>query len=402
MIESDILNWQKMFVEQTTRMNEEGERQAKSATPYPRPQKDAYKAINRYEQQSAKIAISSSQAEFELRQNFISNKEHFCSKKLEDLVPIKLKEMHVNKIHTGRFLLCRVIRDPFYITGTLVLIQDSDNQVENLSLYNFSSSYKIDAKLLLPNNSIIIIKEPFLKNMLSSPTDFHIRVESPTDLIILSNLDKDDKNAQYFLDKWTDIKDSDRSLSFDELNKKGNVFFVGKNYHSAIRYYTKALNLAREDKTVNNSDVKKTLNNRAAALLKLDKYFQAYQDTVKSTQIENVNDTRDVANNEKAFYRMGKAAYSMRQFDVALEAFEKCLALNVKNKDAGEEVIRSKKRLAERSTGKYDMKSVIEHALVQKQPRLDLADFVSDDIEIRNVNNNPNYKGLYVTILFFI
>jgi hypothetical protein len=40
--------------------------------------------------------------------------------------------------------------------------------------------------------------------------------------------------------------------------------------------------------------------------------------------------------------------------------------------------------------------------LVQKQPRLDLADFVSDDIEIRNVNNNPNYKGLYVTILFFI
>jgi tetratricopeptide (TPR) repeat protein len=317
-------------------------------------------------------------------------------------VPIKLKEMHVNKIHTGRFLLCRVIRDPFYITGTLVLIQDTDNQVENLSLYNFSKSYMVDPKLLLPNNSILIIKEPFLKNMISSPTDFHIRVESPTDLIILSDLDKDDKYSQYFLDKWTDIKDPDRSLSFDELNKKGNGFFVGQNYHSAIRYYTKALNLAKDDKAVKNSDVKKTLNNRSAALLKLDKYYQAYQDTVKSTQIENVNDSSDLVNDEKAFFRMGKAAYSMRQFDVALEAFEKCLALNLKNKDAKEEMIRTKKRLFERSTGKYDMKLVIEQALVQKQPRLDLADFVSDDIEIRNVNNDPNYKGECISLLYFL
>jgi tetratricopeptide (TPR) repeat protein len=90
---------------------------------------------------------------------------------------------------------------------------------------------------------------------------------------------------------------------------------------------------------------------------------------------------------------MGKAAFNMRQFDLALEAFEKCLALNFKNKEANEEILRTKKRLVESSTGKYDMKSVIEHALVHKQPRLDLADYVSNNIEIRIINNDSNYKG---------
>jgi tetratricopeptide (TPR) repeat protein len=236
--------------------------------------------------------------------------------------------------------------------------------------------------------------------MLSSPANFYIRVESPSDLIILSDLDKDEKYAQY-LNKWTDISDPDRSLSFDELNKKGNRYFAGQVYHSAIRYYTKALNRAKEDTTVKTSDVKKTLNNRAAAFLKLGKFNRAYQDTIKSSQIENSNDTSDSVNNEKAFFRMGKAAYNMRQFNLALEAFEKCLALNFKNKEANEEIIRTKKRLAESSTGKYDMKSIIEQALVQKQPRLDLADYVSDDIEVRNINNDPNYKGVFFIKIYF-
>jgi tetratricopeptide (TPR) repeat protein len=373
---------------------EEAARLGKDAKPYPRTKKYAYKAICRHEQMLAQTASITRQAGYCARYNYISNKEHFCSKKLEELTPIKLKEMHVNKIHTGRFLLCRVTHDVFYVSGTMVMIEDTDNQVENLSLYNFSSDYLVDPKQLLPKDSILIVKEPYLKNMLSSPTDFHIRVESPTDLIILSDLDKDEKYAQY-LNKWKDISDPDQSLSFDELNKKGNGFFAGQVFHSAIRCYTKALNLAKENKTVKPSDLKKTLNNRAAAFLKLDKFNRAYQDAVKSSQIENANDASDAVNNEKAFYRMGKAAYNMRQFDLALEAFEKCLKHNPECKEAQDELARTKARLVESSTGKYDMKSIIEQALVQKQPRLDLADYVSDDIEIRNINNDPNYKGLH-------
>jgi tetratricopeptide (TPR) repeat protein len=385
------------------RQYEEADRQAKNAKPYPRPKKDAYKAISGHEQMIIqtkdynKNKNNKNESGYRnVRFNFISNKEHFSSKKLEDLTPIKLKEMQVNKIHAGRFLLCRTIHDAFYVTGTIVLVQDSDGEVEHLSLYNFSNSYLIDAKILLPRDSILIVKEPYMKNMLSSPKDFHIRVESPTDLIILSDLDKDEKYAQYFLPKWT--KNLERSLSFDAFNRKGNEFFVGKDYHSAIRYYTKALNLAKEDTTAKTSDVKKTLTNRAAAFLKLDKFYRAYLDTVKSSQIDDANDSGDAVNNEKTFYRMGKAAYSMRQFDVALEAFEKCLKHNPQSREAKEEIARTKARLYESSTGKYDMKSIVQQALVQKKPRLDLADYVSDDIEIRNINNDSNYKGMYYSI----
>ena len=60
--------------------------------------------------------------------------------------------------------------------------------------------------------------------------------------------------------------------------------------------------------------------NRAQVNLKLNKYYNAYNDAEKSIQFS----TR---NKDKAYFRMGKAAYSMRQFEKSFENFKKCLEI---------------------------------------------------------------------------
>jgi hypothetical protein len=72
------------------------------------------------------------------------------------------------------------------------------------------------------------------------------------------------------------------------------------------------LNVTLQVSGVKASEVKKTLGNRAAANLRLEKFYQAYQDGLKSAQIENYDIKTDSVSNLKAFFRMGKAAYGMR------------------------------------------------------------------------------------------
>jgi tetratricopeptide (TPR) repeat protein len=392
---SESSNEMKRMTDILVKRYEVAENFSKTAKQYPRPRKDKLNATTRYEfmMYESNNVKPSNKDQLKTRFNFITTHEHFCSKKLENLEPITLQEMQVNKIHTGRFLLCRTVQDPFYVTSMMSLVEDSNDEMENLSLYNFNNYYELDPKLILPKGSILIIKEPYLKSMLSSQEDYHIRVESPSDIIIISDLDYEEKYSKYLLDKWTSNA-SESEFTFDELNKKGNRLFVEQNYHQAIRYYTKALNLAaKKALDVKNSDLKKTLNNRAAAYLKLEKFNHAYLDTVRSSEIESAADDSDLVYNEKAYFRMGKAAYSMRQFETALNAFEKCLGMNFKNKEANDGMQKTKQRLSETLTGKYDVKSVIEQAFVQKQPLLDVADYISPDIEVVNLNNDTNYKG---------
>lgn len=104
-------------------------------------------------------------------------------------------------------------------------------------------------------------------------------------------------------------------------------------------------------------------------------FHEAYLDAQESTRIEP---------NEKAYYRLGKAAYSMRLFSEAADYFRKCLEINAKNKKANDELKRTNERIKESQTGKYDMKRLTEETKAGKL-RLDVADFMSKLIKIDEV-----------------
>ena len=106
-------------------------------------------------------------------------------------------------------------------------------------------------------------------------------------------------------------------------------------------------------------------------------FNEAFQDAQKSAQIEP---------SEKAYFRMGRACYEMRQYKDAVVYFQKCLQLNSANHRAQKQLKRSEKRVREASTGEYDFKSLVED-VKEKKLRLDVADYVSSDIHITDVAN---------------
>jgi tetratricopeptide (TPR) repeat protein len=224
--------------------------------------------------------------------------------------------------------------------------------------------------------------------MIQMQDNYHIRIDSPTDLIILNNLDFSEIHEKYNINKWK-IR-IEENLSFEKLNQASNKYFVDKNFYMAIRTYTKALNLTKQKPDIAKpAEIKKVFNNRAATNLKLEKWYQAYQDTLSSLQID---DNSDKSQNEKAYFRQGKALYSMRQFDDALKSFNKCLEINPNQKEAQTEVEKCNQRIHESKTGQYNMKQIIHDSKVKKELRLDLADYMSNDIEIVEVR--PNCKGI--------
>lgn len=339
---------------------EKAEKDIKSIKPYPRPKKDKNNTLQLFNE-----AKSSANAKSSVIKTFrMGPDKHFSQKRMEDLKQISIKDLKVNEIHYGRYLECRTITEPYYSTSMNVIIQDdegqfiqnNEGQVENVSIYNYTKSFEIEPKLILPVNSYIRIKEPYLKILPSNNKEFHIQIESPSDI-------------EFFKE---DLVIS--TMGYDDLNLLANKYFVNKNYHLAEQVYTKALK---------HSEEAKVLNNRAAAYLHLEKYNLAFEDCVKSIEF---------GPSEKAYFRMGKAAYHMRQFEKSKECFLKCLQINPKNCDARNELSKVKDRLNEAKTGDYNVKELIEECR-NGTLRLDVADYMSNDIHIAAATGKG--KGIF-------
>jgi hypothetical protein len=61
--------------------------------------------------------------------NPFSGQSHACKTAFDQLKPIKLSEMQVPKVHKGRFLVCKTIREPFSRVATTTLVQDLNSKL---------------------------------------------------------------------------------------------------------------------------------------------------------------------------------------------------------------------------------------------------------------------------------
>lgn len=346
---------------------EEAQRLTKVTKPYPRPRKDYFKTQQEFAMAAYSHQMRESQNKqyFEMKLKQIIHSKHSSLKNLEELKPIVLKEMMVNKIHYGRYIVLKTVLDPFYQTCMTLLAEDREGDIEIVTLYDFSRSFSIPTNQLLPPGSILIVKEPYLKFMIANPKDFHIRVDSPSDVIVVND------DRLHSIEKWNLIP---KNSKFDQLNEQGNRHFIAKQYELAIYMYTRALTLKEDSKCY---------SNRSAANLSIDRWYQAFKDAEISAKLD--------PKNQKAYYRMGKALYNMRQFEQAVNAFSKCLEVDDKIKEAYDELDRAKKRVEESETGKYSLKSIMEQ-FKKGMLRFDVADYVSDEIEI--VDMGKRGKGV--------
>lgn len=334
----------------------------KTTKPFKRPAKDNALTEQKFKQTSQKENAKFDQNLYQLQTNYITAERHSCTTDLKCLKNIFLKDMKVNKIHRGCCIEFKTIANPFYISGMHLLVQDINGEYENLVLYNYESiSLNVEPKVLIPIGTRLIIKEPHLQMFSLNENDFGIRVDSPTDVIIHSY----------------PLFETNKP---DELIEIANQSFGKSQFHTAIRLYSQAI-----DKSSKTS-VRAYLN-RSQSYIKLEKYYSAYQDAKQALKLEK--------NSEKAHFRMGKSAYLMRKFDLALESFEACFKLNSKNTEAEAEIKKTTERINESKTGVYNFKAMYQEIFSNNNFYMDIADYRSNKIEVTDILNKS--KGVVAT-----
>ena len=345
----------------------ETEKYLRTLKPYKRPHKDRYMTMMSFHLMSEDIKSKHFKAnEREVKMTTSVAAKKSCLKKLDELKPILLREMLVNQTHTGHYLICRTLVEPVFQTGMMLLAEDEEGNIEQVTIYNYSMSYDIDPATLIPCNSVMIVKEPSLKPTLDR-LNFQIRVESPSDIQIVTHF--------HCIEKWKDT--SVDQLTYEDLNRRGNASFVKKNYHEATRWYLLALNKEKQAKTY---------ANLSAAYLALEEYHSAFESARSAYELAEKN--------EKALFRMARACYEMRDFQQANEYFVKCLSVNSESKEARDYLNLVDKRLAEEKTGHYDIKHLLGESK-RGVLRLDVADYQSSDISVVDIEGKG--KGVKAT-----
>ena len=143
------------------------EQKIRAIKPYPRPAKNVYNTVFMFKNAREHSAIQNN-----IPKNTIGSKislltsgKHSSLKSFDELEKLCLKDFKVNQVHHGKYLLCRVTEEPFYMTGINLLVEDENGEIENICVYNYTSNYDQPASKLFTKNSVLMIKENYLKIM---------------------------------------------------------------------------------------------------------------------------------------------------------------------------------------------------------------------------------------------
>uniref|UniRef100_A0A914Q547 SET domain-containing protein n=1 Tax=Panagrolaimus davidi TaxID=227884 RepID=A0A914Q547_9BILA len=288
-----------------------------------------------------------------------SDEIHSCKTPMEELKSIKLCDMKVPMIYKGNYLVCKVVKNPLARICTRVGIHDLNDNFAIVDLYNFR--YNLDDVEWISPGTIFIIKEPCVRDVLKYELKA-IDIFSPTDVIFVDPADAE------FLDKigakkWYESMSKDAEVWKNEANE----FFKDGKYEKAIFLYERAIRCNPENPIL--------YLNKSMACLKTGAFYMAYE--AAKHGLEKGGDR------EKALYRMGQAAYGMREWKKAADHFLEVLKEFPANEFASKELKRATSRLTEERNGKFDFKSIFVESKKEKA-ELDVADY-KGPIEIANI-----------------
>ena len=299
---------------------------------------------------------------------------HVSRAKVENLSECSLKKLTKDAINFGKRITLVVVEDVFYASSISVAVKDCEGTAVTLALYNFIpfNSKCIDAEHIVPIGSTIIVKEPYLKCFNSG--HLGLRVDNPSNVSILQVLDK------------TPLGCNTAATAKD----LGNMHFGQQNYNDAKMFYDEVLSAPRFQPC--DSEMRITvLSNRAAALLKLNRFTEALVDC-------NAVLTEDPSH-RKAMYRSGLAHRGLRQYNEAVSLFEKCLTI-ADSFDKGyhnyvaavQKQLNSTETMTIQANGKYDFLR-----LVSPKAKINtncIAEYIGP-VEVRKAGSKG--RGLFLT-----
>ena len=153
-----------------------------------------------------------------------------CTQPLSYLQRISLTDLVLETVHRGKYLLLRTIVHPKKIVGIKTIVEDPNGNVEFVELYNQNPSRSHED--IIPNDSIIILKEPYYKISVQGETS--LSCDHPTDCIFL------DANNPIVQDlNWkTGTPKIHKILTAAEYKTLGNDYFKQGKFYEAIKAYS--------------------------------------------------------------------------------------------------------------------------------------------------------------------
>ncbi|KAL3420666.1 hypothetical protein PVAG01_07111 [Phlyctema vagabunda] len=334
--------------------------------------KSCYELVMRFRFQLLMRGSIQARSRFNFHTSFIPAPYHPYHRSLGDLQEIHIRNLLLETHHRGKYILLRSITPPDRLTAVMTIVEDEKGNAIMLQLYYQDEESVRATRDILPERTILALKEPYLKIMADG--DYGLRIDHPSDLVYLPS---DDQRIPSF---WkTGIEES--KLSAQDLRKQGNDYYNDANYPAAVELYTKALK-----STVDASEMQTLILNRALALIKEGRFDAALADLEGM-----ISDTKPV---EKALYREAQALYSLQRFDECCRVLTTLSLEYPDNVEAKRELPRATKRLQEQQNGTYNFKQLYAEATKLRPPHLDHATYTGA-VAIRKAGTRG--RGLFTT-----
>ncbi|KAI1736481.1 hypothetical protein F4680DRAFT_461167 [Xylaria scruposa] len=270
---------------------------------------------------------------------------------IDDLVPMPISQMELQKHHRGKKVVLRVITPQDTMTAIMAVVEDEEGTAVLLQLYHQQQTIGTDLQDMLHPNMVLMVKEPFFKAAVDG--SYSIRVDHVSDVMFLRDTDP------RIPSKWK--AQSHNTETSTIIRGQGNVAVKKKQWAEAEKLYSSAIRAA---KTLEEKQL--AWLNRSLANLQLHRPEKALADALA------VADAGRLA--EKKLFREARALYELARFTESLEKWLMLAESYPQNADARTELLRAEKRIHEEQTGQYDFASMYEQAK-STPPIIDCATF---------------------------
>ncbi|KAJ5335470.1 hypothetical protein N7452_007873 [Penicillium brevicompactum] len=288
----------------------------------------------------------------------------------DDLKKVMIKSLCLETHHRGRYLLLRSITKTHNTAAAMFLVEDEDDNVFILQLYNHNQ--ELSGAQILKEGTILLVKEPYVKVMVDG--EYGIRVDHPSDVSFVPQFD------HLVPLSWRDrVSDADEDAFSWKV--EGSEYFNQNDFRSAIQCYSKGL------ETQPSPELLVILQlNRALCLLKNHCFEAALEDVEKVLNLSEKS--------EKGLFRKAQAFYQLRMFKESCETHAILARHYPGNTAAAHEYQRALARLAEVESGKYEFKKMILEAKKRRPPSLDRGTYIGP-IAVKQTESHG--RGLFTT-----
>ncbi|KDQ15110.1 hypothetical protein BOTBODRAFT_302161 [Botryobasidium botryosum FD-172 SS1] len=314
-------------------------------------------------------------------QTYVGHERHSSSTPLSSLIKIPFSEMQARRVHTGRYLLCRLATLPSRMIAVQLCAEDPADDVRLLSVYNYPGTRMAIGKVLdtmFPMGAVLAIREPMMK-LGANDGRAMIRVDSPSDIVFINPSDSILRGVAW---KHSIRVSKPTPRTANEWKDLGNVHFKASQYLAAAVAYSNGL------ETDPNAYILRL--NRAAAYLRLEHFSAALDDATAVLARTPLPVDEEI----KARFRVAQAEYGLGKYEAAVTELKACLSLSPNLAELSAWFARCRDRIRE-SEGRYDWVQMFRDAQIPKR-RLDIAEYLGP-IKVQPILQRGGGRGVVAT-----